>query len=276
MQGEKSRDESRVLSPAAVGDLAEQLLKGAPAELAVLTDFDGTLAPIVADPNQSQPLPEGAAAIGQLSSLLGLVAVLSGRPASFLVDRLPRGPRMFGHYGLESAHDGQITIDTAAQPWLPVVERVAKELDSAAPAGLRIERKGAAVVLHTREAPEHAAWAAAWSAEQSRRTGLVHVTGRMVDELRVPVAVDKGTVAFDLLRSDTNLRRAVFIGDDLGDLAGFRAIRTWEAGAPTRSCTRIAVNSPEVPAILLAEADVVLGGPIDVSLLLTHLATACA
>jgi len=268
--GGSGRD-ARVLLAEAVDDLAERLAKGSPTELALFTDFDGTLAPIVSDPDASQALPAASTAIAELSTRIGLMAVLSGRPASFLVDRLPRGPRLFGHYGLESAHDGQITIDTAAQPWLPVVERVAKELDLAAPAGLRIERKGAAVVLHTREAPEHAAWAAAWSAEQSRRTGLVHVTGRMVDELRVPVAVDKGTVAFDLLRADTTLRRAIFIGDDLGDLAGFRAIRTWEAGAPTRSCTRIAVYSPELPAVMLSEADVVLSGPADVERLLTTL-----
>jgi len=268
--GGSGRD-ARVLLAEAVDDLAERLAKGSPTELALFTDFDGTLAPIVSDPDASQALPAAATAVAELSTRIGLMAVLSGRPASFLVDRLPRGPRLFGHYGLESAHDGQITIDTAAQPWLPVVERVAKELDLAAPAGLRIERKGAAVVLHTREAPEHAAWAAAWSAEQSRRTGLVHVTGRMVDELRVPVAVDKGTVAFDLLRADTTLRRAIFIGDDLGDLAGFRAIRTWEAGAPTRSCTRIAVYSPELPAVMLSEADVVLSGPADVERLLTTL-----
>lgn len=268
--GGSGRD-ARVLLAEAVDDLAERLAKGSPTELALFTDFDGTLAPIVSDPDASQALPAAATAVAELSTRIGLMAVLSGRPASFLVDRLPRGPRLFGHYGLESAHDGQITIDTAAQPWLPVVERVAKELDLAAPAGLRIERKGAAVVLHTREAPEHAAWAAAWAAEQSRRTGLVHVTGRMVDELRVPVAVDKGTVAFDLLRADTTLRRAIFIGDDLGDLAGFRAIRTWEAGAPTRSCTRIAVYSPELPAVMLSEADVVLSGPADVERLLTTL-----
>jgi trehalose 6-phosphate phosphatase len=54
---------------------------------AICLDFDGTLAPIVDDPNQARPLPGTAELLGHLAARFAAVALLSGRPADYLVKR---------------------------------------------------------------------------------------------------------------------------------------------------------------------------------------------
>src|SRR4051812_8239399 len=63
-------------------------LGAAPARTALLCDFDGTLAPIVDDPAAAGPLPGAVEVLARLSERLGLVAVVSGRPVSFLTAQL--------------------------------------------------------------------------------------------------------------------------------------------------------------------------------------------
>jgi trehalose 6-phosphate phosphatase len=52
-----------------------------PAQTLVAFDFDGTLAPIVDDPEQADADPEAVAALAALGPLVGTVAVVTGRPA---------------------------------------------------------------------------------------------------------------------------------------------------------------------------------------------------
>jgi trehalose 6-phosphate phosphatase len=47
-------------------------------------DFDGTLAPIVDDPNEARPLPGTVELLGHLAARFAAVALLSGRPADYL------------------------------------------------------------------------------------------------------------------------------------------------------------------------------------------------
>jgi trehalose 6-phosphate phosphatase len=51
----------------------------------------------------------------------------------------------------------------------------------------------------------------------------------------------------------------VAAGDDLGDLAAFRAVG--ELAAEGRDGLRVAVGSPEAPQALLDRADLVVDGP---------------
>jgi trehalose 6-phosphate phosphatase len=48
---------------------------------AMFLDFDGTLAPIVDDPNEARPLPGTVELLGHLAARFAAVALLSGRPA---------------------------------------------------------------------------------------------------------------------------------------------------------------------------------------------------
>ena len=79
---------------------------------ALCLDFDGTLAPIVDDPNQARPLPGTVELLGHLAARFAAVALLSGRPADYLAQHAAApGVRYLGLYGLQEIRDGQLWVD---------------------------------------------------------------------------------------------------------------------------------------------------------------------
>jgi trehalose 6-phosphate phosphatase len=59
--------------------------------------------------------------------------------------------------------------------------------------------------------------------------------------------------------SESNARRVVVAGDDLGDLSAFAA--AFDLKAPGGDVLRVAVDSPEAPPALIDQADVIVDGP---------------
>ena len=83
---------------------------------AMCLDFDGTLAPIVDDPNEARPLPGTVELLGHLAARFAAVALLSGRPADYLAKHAAApGVRYLGLYGLEEIRDGQRMGRSAAR-----------------------------------------------------------------------------------------------------------------------------------------------------------------
>ena len=79
----------------------------------VALDYDGTLAPIVADPLTATAHPGAPEALRRLSARLGTLAVITGRPAALAVDlgglsEVP-GIVVLGHYGSERWESGVLT-----------------------------------------------------------------------------------------------------------------------------------------------------------------------
>ena len=241
--------------------LSEELLRPFrkdPRRAAVITDFDGTLAPIVDDPKQSRAIEGTERLLDDLADEYGCVAVVSGRPLQFLRERLGCGPkvRLRGIYGLESSREGETTEDSEAEKWREAVAGVAARADAAAPPGVAVERKGLSVTIHYRTAPDAAPWAEDWTAAQADATGLLRHPGRMSWELIPPVPVDKGTTVLDL---GADYDAVCFIGDDRGDLPAFQALD--ELARRGAYVLKVVVESAEVPAELLLEADVTVHGP---------------
>jgi trehalose 6-phosphate phosphatase len=237
----------------------------------LFTDFDGTLAPIVAEPEAARLLPGAAAVLRLLVARLGRVAVVSGRPVAFLADQLGGvdGLVLSGLYGLEEAvvgRPGSATHPEAAR-WVAVVAGAADRAEAEAPSGVYVERKGLAVGLHVRRAPEQAGWIEDFAATQASATGLEAHAGKLSVELRPPVRVDKGTVIRELA---SGLAAVAYLGDDVGDLPAFAALVDLRArGVTTRS---VAVDGPEAPAAVLAASDQTVEGPPGVLALLEALA----
>lgn len=234
-------------------------LAGEPKRAAVLTDFDGTLAAIVPDPDAAKPLPGATALLGRLAEVFGTVAVVSGRPVSFLAAQVGRhapGVVLAGLYGLERIERGRVRLDDRALPWVGPVGEAAKAAESEAPDGVGVEPKGASLTLHWRRAPDAARWAEDFARTWVERTGLALQPGRMALELRPPVAVDKGVVVEELAGASSS---ACFAGDDLGDRVAFAALDRLERRGV--AVARIAVSGLECPAELQAAADIVLPGP---------------
>lgn len=234
-----------------------------PERAAVLTDFDGTLSPMVGDPAEARPLPGAVALLHRLAVRFGRLGVVSGRPVHFLRERLEchegeMGETLLlvGLYGMERSLAGEVADHPEAVPWRPAVAAAADAAEAAAPPGVHIERKGLSVALHFRTAPHCGDWARAFAEQQAARTGLRVVPARMAYELRPPVEVDKGTIVLELT---AGFDAACFLGDDRGDLEAFAALdRRRDEGMHV---LKVAARSPEVPPELLAEADLIVDGP---------------
>ncbi len=234
-------------------------------EVALCIDFDGTLAPIVEDPDLARPLPGLVELLAPLAVRFAAVALVSGRPAAFLARHAPaRGVRYFGLYGLQEIRDGQVLVDPRLEAARPAVLAAAEDLRTDAVVrcgGAFLEDKAYAVAVHTRRVadPEH--WSASIDETVRRIAGrhaLEVIPGRLVWELRPAVHDDKGDAVRRIAR-ESGARSVVVVGDDLGDLPAFAAA----AGLATQghAALRIAVRSAESPALLLAEADHVVDGP---------------
>ncbi|MBJ7001893.1 trehalose-phosphatase [Streptomyces griseofuscus] len=243
-------------------------------------DFDGTLAPIVDDPEQARAHPAAVAALTALAPKVAHVAVITGRPAGVAVryggfagvpglDHLT----VLGHYGAER-WDATTGTVTAPAPH-PGVAAVRAELPGlldrvGAWQGTWIEEKGRAVAVHTRRAQDpQAAYEAlrAPLAELATRHGLIVEPGRMVLELRPP-GMDKGVALGEYLR-ETGAGSVLYAGDDLGDLPAYAAVdKLRSEGTPG---LLVCSGSTEVSE-LAERADLVVDGPEGVVGLLTALA----
>ncbi len=214
----------------------------------------------------------------RLAGRFAVVAVVSGRPAAFLAERLalagppspPSGLRAIGLYGLEEVSPTGVA---SAAPglgldrWREAIDEATGFLAPSMPAGTLLEPKGLTLGLHWRNAPQSEPVVTALAEAAAARYGLVLRNGRMAAELVPPVAVDKGSVVRQLT---ADLEAACFAGDDTGDLSAFAALDE-RAGEGGFSAVKVAVASPESPPELLAGADLVLDGPPAVRRLLEAL-----
>ena len=246
-------------------------LAESPRRSALCLDFDGTLSAIVDDPVAARPWPGVADLLARLAAHLGLVAVLSGRPASFLQSVLasPSGVRLIGLYGMEEVGgDGRRIVAPGAAPWEAVIMDVVALARAGAPPGIYVEPKGLTLTLHWRNAPEAADWVTAFVAQQSEARGLEVHPGRLELELRPPLAVDKGTV---VRRLAAGFDAVAAFGDDIGDLPAFDELATTGVAV-----ARVAVVDAESPAVVAERADLVVEGPAGAVALLERLTRAWA
>jgi trehalose 6-phosphate phosphatase len=268
-------------TPAGVDGL--RALVEAPASALVALDFDGTVSPIVDDPEEARPASGALDAIRAVVRVFAIVAVVTGRPAATAArllgfDRTASVENfvILGHYGLErwTTDAGVVriaSVDTravdAARTALPrLLDRVG------APPGTAIEDKAESVAVHVRRTADPAA---AFSllreplAQLAESHGLRLEPGRMVLELRSR-GIDKGR-ALESLAASRRVTAVSYAGDDLGDLAAFDALdRLRNKGIRT---LKICSGSADVPE-LAARADLVVEGPEALVALLSQLAAA--
>ncbi|MFJ1974319.1 trehalose-phosphatase [Streptomyces sp. NPDC087903] len=251
-----------------------------PGRAVIALDFDGTLAPIVADPEQARAHPDAVPALALLAPKVASVAVVTGRPAEVAVRHggfagVPGLEHLvvLGHYGAErwDAVSGTVTAP-APHPGVAAVRAELPGLLEAAGAGQGtwIEEKGRAVAVHTRRAADPQATFEALRAPLgglAARHGLIVEPGRLVLELRPP-GMDKGVALLDHVR-ETGAASVLYAGDDLGDLPAFTAVdRLRSDGTPG---LLVCSGSDEVSE-LRERADLVVDGPAGVVELLTRLA----
>ncbi|HEU5433849.1 MAG TPA: trehalose-phosphatase [Thermomicrobiales bacterium] len=252
-------------------------LRAAPAGL--ITDIDGTISPIAPTPAAAVVADDARAALAPLAARLAVVAVVSGRAADACVAMVGLPDLLYvGNHGMERSQAGETTAHPGAAAAERAVAAALAEI-AAALAGTSlaattlIENKRLTGTIHYRLAADPAATRAALTplvAAAAARHGLVMTEGRAILELRPDIVVNKGTAIVDLVR-ERGLRGAVFLGDDLTDVDGFRALRALrERGALAAFC--VGVVGPETAAAVREAVDGVVDGVDGCAALLTAVA----
>jgi trehalose 6-phosphate phosphatase len=236
-------------------------------------DFDGTLAPIVDDPERAHIHPDAPEVLVELASRVRGIAVVTGRPARQVLalggldevgDALGEAGHelfVFGQYGNERWSSVNRRIASPRPPHglasfllgLPSLLRRAEASDA------YVEHKGLAVAVHTRrlDDPEGAYdRLLPLLSEAAGRHDLAVEPGRHVVEVRAR-GTHKGD-AVETLVAELGAGGFLFVGDDLGDVEAFEEVLDLrERGMPT---LLVCSGSEEQPA-LVPLSDLVVEGP---------------
>lgn len=233
--------------------------------LLVALDFDGTLAPVVDDPEKARATPEARAAVERLIEIPDTrVALVSGRALKDLeqVARFDDRVLLVGSHGIElrlDEPDDVLALDAEEREQLGVLEQVldqmAGTLDS-----VWIEQKPAGFAVHTRLASER----------HSRVAHLVAINELKAEAPEATVRLGKNVIEFSVrsttkgeavehLRRYTRATSVFYAGDDITDEDAFVALTADDLG----------LKSGEGPTA----ADHRVGGPTAVASVLSLLAT---
>jgi trehalose 6-phosphate phosphatase len=225
-------------------------------------DFDGTLAPIVAQPDQARISQAVSARLKALATQLPL-AIVTGRTVDDVRGRLGFEPLyIVGNHGAEDPLDPAAASALAAA-LAPLRLRLHERQVQLADAGVVVEDKGASLALHYRLSrqreqalaligelltPPHAAW---------RVFG-----GKMVVNISPRQAPDKSGAVHGLV-ARCGATCAVFAGDDVNDEPVFESAPphwlTIRIGRCERhSAARYFLDSPSEMAMLLERMLVLL------------------
>ncbi|GAB95820.1 trehalose-phosphatase [Kineosphaera limosa NBRC 100340] len=205
------------------------------------SDFDGTLAPFVHDAMTARPVPGSIELLRSAARCPGVSAALvSGRDVDTLatLSGVPgesdAGPNLtlIGSHGAQSSSAqllsrlaggmGEGGLDEAARVRLAELDVALQEVQRRHPQS-RIERKPAAVVLHTRGLREDVAEAAlADAATLAERDGVHSLAGKSVLELSV-VDTSKGS-ALRALADLVDAQAVIYFGDDVTDERAFEVL----------------------------------------------------
>jgi trehalose 6-phosphate phosphatase len=255
-------------APGSDEKLAELLLplRERPERGAVLTDVDGTIAPITERPEDAVVPERTRAVLRKLASRFALVGCVSGRRA--LVAREIVGldeVAYSGNHGFELLLPGdrEPRPDPSLDGHDQDVPRFVAALDQRAleRVGIRTEDKGAIVALHWRGASNEseAESLAHEIASDAEWKGLVAHRGRKVLEIRPNVAINKG-MAVAALAPMRPVAAAFYGGDDRTDLDAFAALRMLKDEGELEAIACVAVTSQEAPPELTASADLSVTG----------------
>lgn len=224
--------------------------------LLVISDYDGVIAPIVANPAAAHPDPAVKAALLQVAELRRTyVAVVSGRELRSVVELFGAAPgvTMIGSHGAESDEPVVLSSEQGA-----LLERAIDELRTIAAdhEGALVEAKPTSVALHVRTAESGTGPRLVEAVRRGPSTwpGVRTVEGKQVIELLV-LATDKGD-AVDALRRRFAPDRVVVLGDDVTDEDAFAALDDVDLGikvGPGDSIAGARIESQQGVAELLAE-----------------------
>jgi trehalose 6-phosphate phosphatase len=241
-------------------------LRERPQRSAILSDIDGTLAPIVERPEDAAVPPAARRVLEELSRRYALVACVSGRRAVAAREMVGVDSLLyFGNHGLERLEPGAEAPVLAAgiAPLADGVHKLAAErfTPELQQLGVTLEDKDAIQSFHYRRASDERKARAELNdvANAAVDMGLHPRWGRMVLEIRPTAGVDKGTAVAAAVE-ERGLAYALFGGDDTTDVDAFRRLEGLAAEGILEEAVCIGVASAETPQSVVEEADVMVEG----------------
>lgn len=241
----------------------------------LLLDIDGTISPIAPTPQEAAVPDPIRALLRRLAVRLPLVAAISGRAAADAAQMVGVPEMIYiGNHGLEMLRGGQIEPLPEAVAYQGKIGMVMHAAQSELPlAGLLFEDKGLSASVHYRLADDPDTARVQVGAVLERLTaehGLRLTAGRMVWELRPPLAANKGT-AVRWVVGTYQLNGAIFCGDDRTDADAFRVLDVMRSRHDL-AALNVGVAATETPREVLEGADVLVDGVPGMQRLLAMLA----
>ena len=228
-----------------------------PAEVILVTDFDGTLADIVLDPAAAQARPDSMEALRELVGHLADVIVLSSRTPAQLEKLVPlSGIRLIGDSGLAAPRRAQKeALDRFNEEAGKLLERIP---------GAWLEVKPASTAVHFRNTDMTGDQMLALLEPALRDAPLDAAPGRRVVEVHARNA-GKGPALAALLPTEEP-GGIVCFGDDENDRSLFETV---SALPLPHMC--VGAWSPEAPPDLFEKCDLVVPGPAGVAQVLREI-----
>ncbi len=231
-------------------------IKVEPNQAFVVSDFDGTLSPIVSDP-RSAVFEDGAIeALLTLVDRYKTVGILSGRSSDFIKSQIDwcgqknelnaKKLKIYGFYGNEEfSYDKDV---------LNLVASMADEFKHLLPASVYVEYKFISVTLHYRNDESQFNNVKAISDTiLLKYTDFECLEGKKSIEIVPKTFRNKGDVIRDLLKTHQG---GYYLGDDLGDIQAFKVLKANSNGT---TCA-VGVKSLDTPNEVVETVDLLLEG----------------
>ena len=240
----------------------------------LVTDVDGTISPIVNQPEQAVVHPEIIRQLHTLAGELPLVGVISGRMVSDVSHRVGiDGIVYIGNHGLERMVGTEVIMDERVMGYRNALVKAKDEISSLLLSGMTLEDKTVTLSVHFRNAKDQDSINQViypLIAAITRKHGLKLFSGRKVFELRPPVEINKGTALQNLIE-EYSLTAALYIGDDTTDVAAFRSARKMRRSGICRAFG-VGVLSPDTSEEFLRYSDWTVAGVEGVKELFSFIA----
>src|SRR5947207_258472 len=213
-----------------------QEIAGGAGRAAVFLDYDGTLTPIVSQPEDAWLSDSMRQKLRELAARAP-VAILSGRDLDDVRRRVNIDSIVYaGSHGFDIAGPGGLRRQMATE-FLPNLDITEKELHKALDGipSARVERKHFSIAAHYRNVKENDVPAVerAVSYVGARHPELRRIDGKKVYELLPRIGWDKGKAMLWLLETldlKSNDVRPIYIGDDSTEEDAFRALEQSSIG----------------------------------------------
>ncbi|XP_045768710.1 alpha,alpha-trehalose-phosphate synthase [UDP-forming] [Maniola jurtina] len=225
------------MQPVTIDDFDEYLSKyiGYTQKLALLLDYDGTLAPIAPHPDLATLPLETKHTLQRLSNMSDVyIAIISGRNVNNVKEMVGiEGITYAGNHGLEILHpDGSKFVHPMPLELQDKVVDLLKALqEQVCKDGAWVENKGALLTFHFRETPLAKRAALADVARQLiTAAGFEAAPAHCAIEARPPVEWNKGRASIYILRTAFGLDwseriRIIYAGDDVTDEDAMLALK---------------------------------------------------